>query len=55
MPMTEELDRLIVARASSDALRQVAIEQGMMELRRDGLAKVALGRTTLEEVSRVVA
>jgi type IV pilus assembly protein PilB len=55
MPMTEELDRLIVARGSSESLRQVAIEQGMMELRRDGLAKVALGRTTLEEVSRVVA
>jgi type IV pilus assembly protein PilB len=55
MVMSEELDRLVVARASVDDLRRVAIEQGMMDLRSDGLAKVAMGDTTLEEVARVVA
>ena len=30
-------------------------DQGMVTLRQDGLAKVEAGRTTLEEVSRVVA
>ena len=55
MLMTEELDGLVVARASSEDIRRVATDQGMMELRADGLAKVALGTTTLQEVSRVVA
>ena len=47
MLMTEELDSLVVARASSEDIRRVATDQGMMELRADGLAKVALGTTTL--------
>jgi type IV pilus assembly protein PilB len=54
MLMTEELQRLIVARASSEELHKISVAQGMTTLRQDGLAKVALGRTTLEEVSRVV-
>ena len=29
MPMTEEIERLTVERASADAIRAVAIEQGM--------------------------
>jgi type IV pilus assembly protein PilB len=53
--LSEEIQRLIVGRASSDEIRRLAIEQGMIPLRQDGLAKVAAGRTTLEEVSRVVA
>jgi type IV pilus assembly protein PilB len=54
MPITEEIERLVVARAASDDIRRIALEQGMVSLRTDGLAKVAQGRTTLEEVSRVV-
>ena len=52
---TEEIERLIVSRASSDEVRRVAVDQGMITLRQDGLAKVEAGRTTLEEVARVVA
>jgi len=55
MLLTEEIDRLIVARAGSDEIRRVALGQGMVPLRQDGLDKVARGSTTLEEVSRVVA
>ena len=55
MLMSEELDKLVVNRASSEDVRRCAAEQGMMDLRSDGLAKVALGLTTLSEVSRVVA
>jgi type IV pilus assembly protein PilB len=55
MLMSEELDRLVVASVSSEELRRVATEQGMMDLRSDGLAKVALGYTSLAEVARVVA
>jgi len=54
MPVTEEIERLAVERASSDDIRKVAIEQGMIPLRQDGLAKVRLGVTSIEEVLRVV-
>jgi type IV pilus assembly protein PilB len=54
MPVTEDLERLIVERASTDEIARVAGEQGMHSLRQDGLAKVLLGLTTLEEIARVV-
>jgi type IV pilus assembly protein PilB len=54
MKMTEEIERLTVERASSDSIRSVAIQQGMVTLRDDGLQKVISGITSLEEVARVV-
>jgi type IV pilus assembly protein PilB len=54
MPMTEEIERLTVERASSTAIRAVAIEQGMRTLRDDGLEKAAAGLTSIEEIARVV-
>ena len=54
MPVTEEIERLTVERASSDQIRAVAIEQGMSTLRDDGLAKAIRGSTSLEEIARVV-
>ncbi len=54
MPMTEELQRLTVERASSDQLKAVAIQQGMLPLRDDGLEKTRMGLTSIEEVARVV-
>ncbi len=54
MAMTEEIERLTVARASTEEINRVAIEQGMRSLREDGLAKVLLGRTTIEEIGRVI-
>ncbi|HEX9766983.1 MAG TPA: type IV-A pilus assembly ATPase PilB [Nitriliruptorales bacterium] len=54
MTVTEEIERLTVARASSEEIKRVAIEQGMRTLRDDGLAKVLAGVTTIEEIGRVV-
>jgi type IV pilus assembly protein PilB len=54
MLRSEEIERLTVERASADAIRAVAIEQGMQTLREDGLAKVRAGITSIEEVARVV-
>ena len=54
MPMTEEIERLTVERASADAIRTVAVQQGMMTLRDDGLEKARMGITSLDEVARVV-
>jgi type IV pilus assembly protein PilB len=52
--MSEEIQHLAVERRPSDEIKNVAIEQGMKTLRRDGMDKVRMGLTTLEEVMRVV-
>jgi type IV pilus assembly protein PilB len=52
--VNEEIERMIIARASAEEIQKVAMEQGMLPLRTDGLRKAALGLTSLEEVLRVV-
>jgi len=54
MPMTEDIERLTVERASSEAIKAVALQQGMISLRDDGLEKVRMGLTSIEEIARVV-
>jgi type IV pilus assembly protein PilB len=55
MAMSEDLERMTVERASALAMSKVAIEQGMITLRQDGLTKVKRGATSIEEIFRVVA
>ncbi len=55
MLMTEEIERLIIERRSTEEIQKAAVMQGMLTLRDDGLRKVATGLTSLEEVFRVVA
>ena len=54
MLMSEEIERLAVERRSSDDISRVAVEQGMVQLRGDGIAKVRAGITSIEEIQRVV-
>jgi type IV pilus assembly protein PilB len=54
MPMTEEIERMIIEQQSIVAMERKAVEQGMRTLRQDGLIKALAGYTTLEEVLRVV-
>jgi type IV pilus assembly protein PilB len=55
MSVTEEVERLAVARASATEIGEVAQRQGMHVLREDGMAKVREGVTSIEEILRVVA
>jgi type IV pilus assembly protein PilB len=55
MAVTEEIEKLTVERASSMTINRMAIEQGMITLRHDGLLKVLAGVTSVEEIFRVVA
>ena len=50
----EEIERAIIAHSSNDDIQHLALEQGMVPLRHDGLRKAALGITSLEEILRVV-
>jgi type IV pilus assembly protein PilB len=54
MMMSEEIERMTVERASSVDVTKIAIEQGMITLRLDGMAKAVTGLTSIEEVLRVV-
>jgi type IV pilus assembly protein PilB len=53
MPISPEIESLTIRRASSGEIREVAVAQGMYDLRADGLAKASLGQTSITEVSRV--
>ena len=53
--VSEEIERAVIHGTSVDDLHRVAVQQGMVPLRHDGLRKAALGLTSLEEVMRVVA
>ena len=54
MPVTEEIARAIVERASTAEIGRLARAQGMRTLRQDALEKVSSGETSLEEVARVI-
>jgi type IV pilus assembly protein PilB len=55
LPMTEEVERMIIEGGSVDEIHRLAVSQGMCTLRQSGLHKAIEGETTLEEVLRVVA
>ncbi len=54
MPVSEHIERLTVEHASSTAIARVALEEGMIPLRTDGLLKVKAGVTSIDEILRVV-
>ncbi|MGI8665453.1 MAG: GspE/PulE family protein [Jatrophihabitans sp.] len=53
MPVSEEIERLTVQHAPASEIKKVAVTEGMVTLRDDGLRKTAEGLTSLEEVLRV--
>ena len=55
MDVSEEIQNLIVKRATSAEIQRMAVSQGMVTMRQDGYLKSLQGLTTLEEVNRVAA
>jgi len=53
MVMSEGIERLLVEKASVDEIAELAISEGMKTLREDGLEKVRMGLTSIEELARV--
>jgi type IV pilus assembly protein PilB len=53
MSVTERIRSLILERASVDDMVDVAVAEGMLRLRDDGLAKVRAGLTSIAEVERM--
>ncbi len=54
MTVSDEVERLAVERASSAQIEALARQEGMASLRLDGMHKVGLGVTSLDEILRVV-
>ncbi len=54
MKITPEIQTLALERSPAEAIRDVAVSQGMTRLRDDGLNKVRLGRTSIAEIARVI-
>jgi type IV pilus assembly protein PilB len=54
LEIDERVRQLVSQGASDSAIRQAAIENGMRSIGEDGLRKVLEGRTTMDEVTRVV-
>lgn len=53
LEITKNIRKLIGEKVDSDIIAQAAIEEGMKTMLDDGLEKVAMGETTIEEVIRV--
>jgi type IV pilus assembly protein PilB len=53
LAMSENLETLAAAKASREELERAATEEGMRTLWDDGIAKVAAGLTSIEELARV--
>ena len=52
--VSKEIRQLIFERKSAREIREKAVEQGMLDLRRSALLKVAQGLTSTEELVRVI-
>ena len=55
MDINNDIQNLIVARATSSEIQRLAVSQGMITMRQDGYLKALQGITTIEEVNRVAA
>ncbi len=53
MWVSDTIRSMAVARETTDAIAQVAVAEGMLRLRDDGLDKVRRGMTSIAEVARV--
>ncbi|MEU0555364.1 ATPase, T2SS/T4P/T4SS family [Dactylosporangium sp. NPDC006015] len=53
MPVSAEIEKLAIDRASAHEIQAVARQEGLIDLRLDGLAKAAEGQTSIPEVVRV--
>src|SRR6266550_351938 len=55
MAMTSPLRRMVLKGGSTEELRDLAVKEGMLTLRMDGMLKVKRGVTTLDEVVKETA
>jgi len=52
--MDERLDSLILKKSSVNEIEQKARELGMITIMQDGLIKAATGKTTIEDIMKLI-
>jgi len=55
LPLTDTIKDMIIRNATSDEIEAQGKKEGMMTMLEDGIFKAAQGRTTIEEVLRVIS
>jgi type IV pilus assembly protein PilB len=55
LPITTNIQKLIMGGSTSEVIQQEAIKEGMVSMQTDGLVKALQGQTTLEEIMRVTS
>lgn len=55
MDVNQDIQKMIVNRATSAEIQKLAVSQGMITMRQDGYLKALSGVTTIEEVNRVTS
>ncbi|MCA9388689.1 Flp pilus assembly complex ATPase component TadA [Candidatus Berkelbacteria bacterium] len=53
--MSEQISRLTIKKASTDSIDEVALKEGMVSLKQDGIIKALEGKTSLDEVLQVTS
>ncbi len=53
LEFTDEIKEMILNRKPTSEIKKIAIKQGMIPIRKNGLEKVKAGMTSLEELNRV--
>jgi len=53
LPVSEDIKQAVINGASAVDIKKIALKEGMVTLRRCGLANAMRGKTSLEEVMRV--
>jgi type II secretory ATPase GspE/PulE/Tfp pilus assembly ATPase PilB-like protein len=53
LELTDEIKEMILARKPTSEIKKVAMEQGMIPIRKNGLSRVKAGTTTVDELNRV--
>ena len=54
LEVNDEIRSAVISKANSGEIAQIAIKSGMITMRQDGLEKVSLGITTVEELIRAI-
>ena len=55
MEVSENIQQLIIKRATAHEVQKVAMQEGMITMKQDGYLKALTGITTIEEVNRVAS
>ncbi len=55
MPVTHQIQEMVLAGKSDLDLRRAAVGEGMITMRKSGLIKLSQGMTSAQEVLRVTA